>query len=206
MSNTQDKERNTRKQLQDEILQLRKNLPAQLVPPRVFVTDITPEALQNHLAEHNERAAVLTDEGNLFEILAGLYSDGKSNPDVYLQGHAGGHLRVERNGRAVHLNRIALTVGLVVQPQVMADLKSGSKRSFRGKSLLTRFLYCLPKSNIGKRDVCKRQSISPSIRAAYISGIKKLLDIKSILDEHGKEIPTYMGVNALALSCPHKRE
>src|SRR5262245_41881295 len=115
--------------------------------------------------------ALLSDEGGMFEIMSGLYSDGRVNLDVFLQAHAGQSVRVDRGERTVHLRRPALTFGLAVQPQVIAELSQGSKRKFRGIGALARFLYCLPRSNIGHRDVTRREPIPAAVKANYRRGI-----------------------------------
>jgi hypothetical protein len=195
-----EQSRKTRQQLEDEILELQESLPPEVVLPRLFVTDTTPEAMQNHLAQHEGRGAVLTDEGNLFEILSGMYSDGKSNLDAFLQGHSAGTLRVTRQGRAVFLNNIAISLGLTVQPQVLSDLNHGSKQSFRGRGLLARFLFCLPKSNIGKREISKRLSIPLEVNRNYRASIMKLLDFDSERDVHGNIIPKSLCLEVEALN------
>lgn len=190
----EEKDLKSRAELQAEILQLKEALPEVAIPPKIFLTDATPEAMQVELAEQRERSAVITDEGNLFDILAGLYSEGRSNLDVFLQGHAGGALRVKRKDRQVHLQKIAITLGLAVQPQVLNDLRGSKQRSFKGKGLLARFLYCLPKSNIGSRDVRKRDSIPEEVKSAYHAGIRALLDIPGEYDELGREKPQQIGL------------
>jgi putative DNA primase/helicase len=82
-----------------------------------------------------------------------------------------------------------LTFGLAVQPDVISDLAHGDKKRFRGNGTLARFLYCLPKSTIGNRDVTRRDGIPESLRARYQAEIDNLLNISPITNEHGKEQP-----------------
>src|SRR5262249_22261315 len=98
-------------------------------------------------------------------------------------------LRVKRSSRVVDLPEIAISVGLAVQPMVLSEQSEVDRRKFRGKGLLARFLFCLPKSNIGTRDVRKRQGIPENVKAAYFAGIKALLNIKPIYDQHNVETP-----------------
>lgn len=58
-----------------------------MVAPRLWTGDVTPERLQNMVAEQDERMAVISDEGGIFEVMAGLYNNGHANIDVLLQGH-----------------------------------------------------------------------------------------------------------------------
>jgi len=164
-----------------DINKLKEETPEPLRPLRLWTGDCTPERLQSLMAENNERMALISDEGGIFEIMAGLYSDGKANLDVFLQSHAGHPVRVDRGGRTVHMDRPALTFGLAVQPEVLTDLGRGNKKRFRGIGALPRFLYCIPKSNIGKRDVTKRNPIPETVKLSYRNGIFQLLNIP--LDE-----------------------
>lgn len=117
--------------------------------PRLLADDATPEALASLLVDQRGRIAVLSPEGDIFEMMAGRYS-GAPNLAVYLKGHAGDALRVDRKGRAPeHIPAPALTVGLAVQPAVLASL--ADRPGFRGRGLLARFLYSLPVNNVGTR-------------------------------------------------------
>src|ERR1019366_10624509 len=82
-------------------------------PPRMFTADVTPEKLASLLHENGGRMAVLSAEGGIFDIMAGRYSSGMPNIDVYLAGHAGDPIRVDRRGRSPEfVDRPALTIGL----------------------------------------------------------------------------------------------
>ncbi len=119
--------------------------------PRLLADDATPEALASLLAAQGGRVAVLSAEGDVFDIMAGRYSNGP-NLGVYLRGHAGDPLRVDRKGRAPeYVAAPALTVGLAVQPDVLRSI--ADRPGFRGRGLLARFLYAVPPSNIGRRSV-----------------------------------------------------
>lgn len=98
-----------REQLTNEIQNEEVNTPDELRAPRLFSGDTTPERLQAMLAEHGERMAVLSDEAGIFLIMSGLYNGGAANLDVFLQGHAGTAMRVDRAGRSAHLDKPALT-------------------------------------------------------------------------------------------------
>jgi hypothetical protein len=147
------------------------------VPPKIFVTDTTPEALQVLLAENGGRASVISDEGAIFDIMTGIYNEGRANLDVFLQGHAAGTTRVRRQSRVSDLSNIAVSFGLCVQPEVLSGISYGGKKTLRGKGLMARFLYALPKSNIGYRNVRETREIPMQITDRYFRVIKQLLDI-----------------------------
>jgi putative DNA primase/helicase len=199
MATKQGDDKSKQKSRQDFISEIA-TLKAQLqeVPlnePQIFLTDVTPEALQDGLVQQKERQSILTDEGNLFDILGGMYTGGKQNLDVYLQGHAGGPLRVKRRGRVADLNKIAVSIGLVVQPAVLSEQSEKDRRKFRGKGLLARFAYCLPKSNIGGRDIRMRQAIPANVKAAYTAGVKALLVVRPNYNQHGVEAAHIIGLD-----------
>lgn len=163
-----------RQRLQDEIQSLHEHMPAALVAPRLFTGDITSERLQQVLAEQDERTAVFSDEGGIFQVMAGAYSGGLSSLDVFLQGHSGSAMRVDRAGRMAHLDRPALSFGLALQPGILQD--TGRTRRFRDSGLMARFLYAVPRSTVGQRDVRDRRALPEDIRADYEHGIDRLLD------------------------------
>jgi hypothetical protein len=71
---------------------------------------------------------------------------------VYLKGHAGDLLKVDRRGRPPeYVERPCLTIGLAVQPDVLRGL--AGRPGFGGRGLLARFLYSLPQSLVGRREV-----------------------------------------------------
>jgi replicative DNA helicase len=118
--------------------------------PRWLVDDATPEALAGLLATYG-RIALLSPEGDVFDQMAGRYNQQVGpNLGVYLKGHAGDLLKVDRRGRPPeYVERPCLTIGLAVQPEVLRGL--ADRPGFRGRGLLARFLYSLPESLVGRR-------------------------------------------------------
>jgi replicative DNA helicase len=118
--------------------------------PRWLVDDATPEALAGLLATHG-RIALLSPEGDVFDQMAGRYNQSAGpNLGVYLKGHAGDLLKVDRRGRPPeYVQRPCLTIGLIVQPEILQGL--ASRPGFAGRGLLARFLYSLPQSLVGRR-------------------------------------------------------
>jgi replicative DNA helicase len=120
--------------------------------PRWLVDDATPEALAGLLATYG-RIALLSPEGDVFDQMAGRYNQAAGpNLGVYLKGHAGDLLKVDRRGRPPeYVERPCLTIGLAVQPEVLRGL--AARPGFGGRGLLARFLYSLPVSLVGRRQV-----------------------------------------------------
>jgi len=163
-----------REQLTNEIQSEEVNMPDELRAPRLFSGDTTAERLQAMLVEHGERMAVLSDESGIFLIMSGMYNGGAANLDVFLQGHAGTPMRVDRASRTAHVDRPALSFGLLLQPGVMAEV--ASSRRFRDSGLLARFLFAMPASNIGHRDVRLNVPIPAEVKRRYEEGLFRLLD------------------------------
>jgi hypothetical protein len=121
------------------------------VVPRLLADDITPEAAATLLADHGGRIAIISAEGGIFDTLAGRYAR-TVNIDVFLKGHSGDPIRVDRQGRAPqHIPSPALTMGLMVQPRIIETI--AANRDFVGRGLLARFLYAQPVSKVGSRAI-----------------------------------------------------
>lgn len=185
---------------QDEAIRSAQQLAVLRVPlpPRLIAADATPEALASLLAEQGGRMCLFSPEGDLFDMLAGRYSNGVPNFDVILKGHSGDALRVDRRGRAEHVEHPALTIGLTVQPDVIRGLVD--KPGFRGRGLIGRFLYSLPKSTLGHRRI-DPEPLAEEVRQTYKDGIKALAKIEPALDCNGAPAPRtlYLAADANAL-------
>lgn len=150
------------------------DMPDELHAPRLFCGDVTTERLQSMLAEHGERIGVLSDEPGLFLIMSGLYSGGTANLDVFLQGYSGSPMRIDRATREVRMDRPALSIGLMIQPGILADVSNN--RRFRDSGLMARFLYAMPASNVGHRDVRHRAPVPDDVSARYSRNLLALLE------------------------------
>lgn len=122
------------------------------VPPitRLVADDITPEAAASLLIEQGGRLAIISAEGGIFDIVAGRYSGSIPNMDLWLKGHSGDPLKVDRKGRPPeYVRRPALTLALMIQPAVLSAI--AANRGFRGRGFLARILYACPESKVGRR-------------------------------------------------------
>lgn len=139
--------------------------------PRLIADDITPEQVASLMAEQKGRLAVLSAEGGIFATLAGRYS-GAPNFDVFLKGHAGDLLRVDRKGRdPEHIDRATLTLGLAVQPSVLRDIADAP--GFRDRGLLARILYSLPRNTVGHRKI-RPPAVPEAVATAYRTNLARL--------------------------------
>lgn len=162
-------------ELQDLKNQL-EDLP-EVKPVRFFADDCSSEALTSLLANNNGRFAVISTEGGIFDIMAGRYNS-KSNLDVWLKGHCGDAIRVDRLGReAEYIPHPALSAILTIQPSVLDDIMSND--AMNGRGLIARFLYACPQSTIGRR-VFTAPPIPVEISTAYQRRIYERMDIQTV--------------------------
>lgn len=133
-------------QISKEIAAFKEEKPLQL-----YADDVTPEKLVSIMAENDGRAAIVSSEGGIFDTLAGIYTK-TVNIDAMLKGYSGDVLRVDRIGReSERINHPALSILLMTQPKVVSEVLGN--KTFRGKGLVARFLYSMPRSIIGERDL-----------------------------------------------------
>ncbi|WP_345427330.1 YfjI family protein, partial [Pseudonocardia xishanensis] len=141
--------------------------------PRLIADDVTPEAVGSLLADHGGRLAIISAEGGLFDVMGGKYSAGVPSLDVWLKGHSGDPLRVDRKGRpSEYVRAPALTLLLTVQPAVLAAVAGNG--AFRGRGLTARFLYALPPDNVGHRRI-GAPPVPPEISAAWDKHVRALV-------------------------------
>ncbi|MFN2510922.1 MAG: DUF3987 domain-containing protein [Pyrinomonadaceae bacterium] len=180
-----------------EAVMVAQQLAAAKVPvaPRLLVSDVTSEVVSTLLAEQGGRITMLSTEGGIFETIAGRYSAGVSNIDVYLKGNSGDPLRVDRRGRSESVQHPALTIGLTVQPDVISGL--AKTPGFRGRGLLGRFLYCLPQSTVGNRQI-DPQPLSEVHREQFRRTIRSLAEIEASTDRKGDPAPRMLYLTAEA--------
>jgi replicative DNA helicase len=155
-------------------------------PPRLLASDATPEKIAQLLAEQGGRLCIAEAEGTIFEVMAGRYSKtGASNLEVFLKGHAGDALRVDRLGRdALFVARPALTMALAIQPDVLRS--AADRREFRARGMLARLLVALPTSRVGTR-TGDTPAMPPEVRRAYDGALRGLLAIR--LPTEGEPTP-----------------
>jgi replicative DNA helicase len=140
--------------------------------PRLLTEDCTPERLAGLLAEQGGRMAILSPEGDVFDVMAGRYSSAP-NFGIFLKGHAGDPHHVDRQGRpAEYIAEPALTIAVSPQPDVLGGL--ADRPSFRGRGLLARFLYALPPSLLGRRSI-HPEEMPDAVRSTYQMAVLALL-------------------------------
>lgn len=151
----------------------------ELVPVRPMpapLSDTTSEALVEELVENSEKAAILDDEGSVFDIMTGLYTNGKTNLNIYLKGYDSSPTSVNRKGRKIQLASPTITMGVLTQPEQFYS-RIITNQEFIGRGLLQRFLISAPTDKSETETPFTTNPIPYDAEQAYIALIKKLLDI-----------------------------
>ncbi|GAA1554507.1 YfjI family protein [Kribbella lupini] len=141
--------------------------------PRLMTDDVTPESCISLLAAHGGRMAVLSAEGDVFATLTGTRYSAAPNLGVFLKGHAGDKLQVDRKGRpAETIERPALTLGVTTQPGTLAGL--AAMPGFRDRGVLARILYSLPANTVGSRNN-QAEPVSEAVETTYADALRTLV-------------------------------
>jgi putative DNA primase/helicase len=145
-------------------------------PPVYVVDDITSEALFKLMSENGERMSVISAEGGIFGIMAGMYNaKGNGNIDVYLKGHAGDPCSDHRISRkSQSMSSPALTICLAVQRDIIRDI--GKNKQFRGRGLIGRFLFCYCQHRAGYRKR-QKEKVPETLKQEYRKHITKLMSM-----------------------------
>ena len=149
--------------------------------PVLFITEGTPERIEEMLCEQGQRMAVLSDENAMLELLSGRYSRGAPHLSSLNSAHEGGAVRVARKRRDDGtggdriLEHAHVTFGLSVQPErVFAELKHNN--AFFDSGFAWRFLFALVRSTLGERT--HRTPTTPDhVLQAYADSMAELLDL-----------------------------
>jgi hypothetical protein len=186
--------------LKAEAKQAAKDLATYVVPeePICFCDDTTPEKLANLLARQGGRMLLASAEGTAFEIAKGRYSE-TANFDVFLKGHAGDPLRVHRVSRESDVvDRPALSCALAVQPDDVTGL--AEQASMRGRGFLARWLYSIPRSLVGSRQIAP-----PPVPGAVASEFHRFMGmiwrLRGTTDKDGRPAPHWLRFSAAAESA-----
>ncbi|MDB4650156.1 YfjI family protein [Pirellulaceae bacterium] len=161
----------------EAIAKLESELPRIPSIPQLRFDDCTPEKIAVLMKDQNEVLGYIESESDaLFSMMMGKYSDSPAL-DVYLKSYSGSEsLRVERQTReSIHLQRPHLTLCICPQPTVIQRLSAKPILVERG--LLARFVYFVPKSLVGFRDL-KPREIPKNVEHAYSVRLRSLLDIE----------------------------
>lgn len=147
----------------------------ELYVPALLLDNSTEEKIVTRLKENNEKIAIMSSEGDLFERIK-LKGNESEKLDVYLKAYSGDPLRVDRVTRDTErLEEPLMTICISAQPTVIQSMP----RKLNDRGLIPRFLFSIPDDFVGYRDVLNAFPIPEEIRSKYISFIKKMLNFST---------------------------
>lgn len=161
--------------VQEEVRRIESELSALdgEVLPRLIISDTTAEALVVQLDAQGGVLGLCSEEGEVFGLMAGRYTNRQPNFDPYLKAWKGEPILVDRVSRPpVSVSAPLLTLALTVQPSVLE--KIGRTPDFEGRVLLARLLFTVPPSLVERR----RPDAAPlaaCVARAYSDTLRTLL-------------------------------
>ncbi len=178
------------------------------VPPdgRLLAGDVTPEALVQRLAAQGGRVAVLEPEPGPLQMVAGRYSDTARLGELN-KAWSSEDLTVDRIGRPpLHVRRPALTLAVLLQPDVLEALPNG--KALRAEGLVGRVLWCRPPHGLGtRRTGADVPPLDDTARARYTRALRVLLEMEPAGKEpDGTPIPHVLRLDPKALAVLHAFE
>jgi hypothetical protein len=176
-----------KEQLQAELKDAREQLTSVEIPPEplLYTEDDTPESLKLELVRQGGRMMVATTEAKCLENIT-LYCE-KPNFDVYLKGHAGDEINSGRIKRGRDcITDPALSCLLSPQPAVAQGL--AENEILRGRGFLARWLYMLPESKVGRREIAAG-AVPKRLQERYASLVRRVWESIYITDEFGNLVP-----------------
>lgn len=139
---------------------------------RLLVSDTTPEKLVDMMEAQGGKITVASAEGGVFDTMKGRY-DNNAGFEIYLKGHAGDAVTVDRIGRpSNYIPDPRLSMALCIQPDVLGALMDN--QTMRGRGLCGRFLYAVCRSKVGRRTV-KPEPVSRVVRERYKEFVEDML-------------------------------
>jgi len=158
-----------------KILEKIAELEKKAILPSLIGDDITPQAIKTKLYEQSGRLAILSAEGDIFAMMNGRYqTNGEPDIDVYLKGHAGDDIRVNRiSRREEDIRKPALTIGICTQTKSLRGLLDKTGLAYRG--LYARFLYSMVEKEF--KENMNPQTIPFRVFDVYRKNVRALLSI-----------------------------
>ncbi|MDE6671701.1 MAG: DUF3987 domain-containing protein [Ruminococcus sp.] len=143
-------------------------------------SDATPEALAMEMYRQGGKIGIIDDEGSVFDVLSGIYSNGQANINIFLKAYDGANYTILRRTKEnIELKKPLLTMGLMVQPEHFTDAMNN--RQFVGRGFIHRFLFSFPESRAGYLKMSS-PDIPKSLQNQYSDLINRLLRIPSTPD------------------------
>jgi hypothetical protein len=173
--------------LQRDIARLKDQIGDRPSEPILFCADATSEALGRRMQERGGAIGVLSGEARkILEIAKGRYVEG-GDIDLWLAGHAGDYIRVDRSGKdkpSYQIEHACLAAAIMTQPDSLQSL--GESEALRESGFLARWLYLIPDHHRGAYPV---ESVPADVVDAYGRTIHALVDLPLAVYEDGTPAP-----------------
>lgn len=174
---------------------------------KMYTSDVTPEKLVELMSQQRGILSVFDTEGSFISVVSGRYtSKHVPNVEAVLKAHSGDPINVDRKvGRSITINSPALTVCMVAQPDVLEQM--GRTPGFQARGFNARFLFTVPTSLIGRREVAA-PAVPDAHRFAYTEKVLALLNSEQPPEVSGRPNPHKLQLTpgAQALQFQHVRE
>ncbi|RCS52629.1 DUF3987 domain-containing protein [Bremerella cremea] len=177
----------------DKAVQIAREIAENPLPvmPRLLVDDRTPQHIETLLAEQNGRLACFFGEGAVLDQFTGTTSQRQlARHQLFRQAYRGDTIQVDlpRGNRKV-LRQASLTCAYAIRRDTIEALQQ--RRTRRGRGLLDCFLFSLPSSNLGRREIAApaistAASVHYKSRICYLDAIEGPLTLQ--LDEEARAL------------------
>jgi hypothetical protein len=155
-----------------EIIRHRASEPRSI---QFMMDDVTSEAAKALMSDQGGAGAVISAESQFLSIIAGRYSSGNADLDLWTKGHAGDFVTVNRIGRTKSkIDRAALTVVLAVQKHVLAGL--GNIDGFMDVGGAARILPTIPAELLGSRKIDGITPVSQALKDEWARTLEYLME------------------------------
>lgn len=161
----------------DELARLvidEKRLKTASEPVRLISTNPTEESIAIRMQKQGDnRYHIYAVEGQIFETIMGIYTDGTPNVGIYLHGWSGDQYAPDRAGRETKsITRPIVTMTVATQPRTIKDLSR--KPQLKGNGFLSRILYSInPAQN--KYESTRRRSVPDYVKDEFNERMRRLL-------------------------------
>jgi hypothetical protein len=185
--------------IEREIARLRGELEDRPPEPILFCGDATSEALGRRMQERAGAIGVLSGEARkILSIAKGRYVEG-GDIDLWLAGHAGDYLRVDRSAKdkpSYEIPEACLSALIMTQPDSLQSL--GEAECLRESGFLARWLYLIPEHDRGAYPV---ESIPATVAGRYARTVRALIDLPRASLEDGTPAPHLVRLAPDAFDC-----
>ena len=177
--------------LESELYEHERKRPEPRRVPKLLREDTTPEGLAKRLQHDWPSAGVISNEAGIVFGAHGM------NNELIMRNLAllnklwdGGRYQSDRSedGRCRDVRGARLTMGLMVQEQVLREFIKNSKGLARGSGFVARFLVSWPESTMGTRFYEAPTEGMPAL-SAFNERLEEILDYPAPIDEAGALTP-----------------